>query len=172
MTWIFVFHDIYKWEIWKNTAGKSAKVQPKCFWHPKHMINNWQLEKTGLSHQVWSHGGSTLKKKEEKKDIKELKFPPCRNWPIYSLLEECRRYVLVSNVMAKGKIGSEKSATRCPFDKGRGEAIWEMSIYTDHFSKRGFPKASPRWASVSVQFSNTRVFGFRICIWYLWGTKL
>ena len=27
------------------------------------MINNWQLKKTGLSHQVWSHKGSTFKKK-------------------------------------------------------------------------------------------------------------
>ena len=35
----------------------APQVQPKCFWHPKHMRNNWQ---TRLSHQVWSHGGSTL----------------------------------------------------------------------------------------------------------------
>ena len=37
-----------------------------------------RIEKTRLSHQVWSHGGSTLKKK---KDIKRPFFPPCRNWP-------------------------------------------------------------------------------------------
>ena len=37
-----------------------------------------RIEKTRLSHQVWSHGGSTLKKK----DIKRPFFPPCRNWPI------------------------------------------------------------------------------------------
>ena len=38
-----------------------------------------RIEKTRLSHQVWSHGGSTFKKK---KDIKRPFFPPCRNWPI------------------------------------------------------------------------------------------
>ena len=36
----------------------APQVQPKCFWHPKHMINSWQLKK-----RVWSHGGSTVKKK-------------------------------------------------------------------------------------------------------------
>ena len=44
------------------------------------MINNWQLKKTGLSHQVWSHGGSTFKKKMTYTAI----FPPCTNWPLYS----------------------------------------------------------------------------------------
>ena len=39
-----------------------------------------RIEKTRLSHQVWSHGGSTFKKK---KDIKRPFFPPCRNWPIW-----------------------------------------------------------------------------------------
>ena len=38
-----------------------------------------KIEKTRLSHQVWSHGGSTYKKK----DIKRPFFPPCRNWPIW-----------------------------------------------------------------------------------------
>ena len=38
-----------------------------------------RIEKTRLSHQVWSHGGSTLKKK---KDIKRPFFPSCTNWPI------------------------------------------------------------------------------------------
>ena len=38
-----------------------------------------RIEKTRLSHQVWSHGGSTLKKKDNKRPF----FPPCRNWPIY-----------------------------------------------------------------------------------------
>ena len=42
------------------------------------------IEKTRLSHQVWSHGGSTLKKK---KDIKRPFFAPCRNWPIYDLFK-------------------------------------------------------------------------------------
>ena len=41
----------------------APQVQPKCFSHAKHMINNWHLKKkTGLSHQVCSHRGSTLKK--------------------------------------------------------------------------------------------------------------
>ena len=25
----------------------APQVQPKCFWHLKHMINNWQLKKNG-----------------------------------------------------------------------------------------------------------------------------
>ena len=37
-----------------------------------------RIEKTRLSHQVWSHRGSTLKKN----DIKRPFFPPCTNWPI------------------------------------------------------------------------------------------
>ena len=28
----------------------APQVQPKCFWHPKHMINNWQLKKKGASY--------------------------------------------------------------------------------------------------------------------------
>ena len=54
------------------------QVQPMCSWHPKHE-KKLRIEKTRLSHQVWSHGGSTFKKK---KDIKWPFFPPCRNWPI------------------------------------------------------------------------------------------
>ena len=34
-----------------------------------------KIEKTGLSHQVWSHFW--------KKDKKQPKFPPCRYWPIW-----------------------------------------------------------------------------------------
>ena len=41
-----------------------------------------RIEKMRLSHQVWSHGGSTLKKK----NIKRQFFPPCRNWPIYATI--------------------------------------------------------------------------------------
>ena len=38
----------------------APQVQPKCFWHVQHMIKKLTIEKMGLSHQVWSHGGSTL----------------------------------------------------------------------------------------------------------------
>ena len=36
------------WKRSKLLYSKMApQVQPKCFWHAKHMINNWQLEKRG-----------------------------------------------------------------------------------------------------------------------------
>ena len=38
------------------------------------------IENMGLSHQVWSHGGS------KRKDIKQPKFPPCRNRPICAII--------------------------------------------------------------------------------------
>ena len=44
----------------------APQAQAKCLWHAQHKINNRQLKK-GLFHQIWSHGGSTFKKKEEKK---------------------------------------------------------------------------------------------------------
>ena len=35
----------------------APQVQPKCFWHPKHMINNWQLKKRGFLYKAtWEHG--------------------------------------------------------------------------------------------------------------------
>ena len=41
----------------------APQVQPKCFWHAQQIINNRQLKKkTGIPHQVWSHGGSAFKK--------------------------------------------------------------------------------------------------------------
>ena len=53
-----------------------------------------RIEKTRLSHQVWSHGGSTFKKK----DIKRPFFPPCRNWPIYvHCMYEFFSYIYVRN---------------------------------------------------------------------------
>ena len=42
------------------------------------MMGNWQLKKMGLSHHVWSHGGSTFKKKWQ-----QPKFSPCWNWPLW-----------------------------------------------------------------------------------------
>ena len=97
-------------------------------------------------------------------------------WCIYPLLEECRPYVfigprsdhslrlslthwslttllkiVVSNSMMsvkKEKIGSEK---KCVWQRETGwgegsKTIWAMHIYTDHFSKRGFPY--PIWINI------------------------
>ena len=33
-----VFHDKYQWEIWKNTAGKSARGDREPFWHMVNMF--------------------------------------------------------------------------------------------------------------------------------------
>ena len=55
---------------------------------------------------------------------------------IYSLLEECRPYILFCNVMAS--IREEKWGPKKCLGRG-SKAIWAMPIYTDHFSKRAFP---------------------------------
>ena len=43
----------------------APQVQPKCFWYLQHITNDRQLKKiTGVSHQIWSHRGSTFKNKK------------------------------------------------------------------------------------------------------------
>ena len=56
----------------------GPQVQPKCFRHPQHMRNNWELRKRGYLIR-FGHTEALLLKK---KDIKRPFFPPCRNWPI------------------------------------------------------------------------------------------
>ena len=56
----------------------GPQVQPKCFRHPQHMRNNWELRKRGYLIR-FGHTEALLLKKY---DIKRPFFPPCRNWPI------------------------------------------------------------------------------------------
>ena len=55
--------------------------QPKCFRHPQHMRNNWELRKRGYLIR-FGHTEALLLKKY---DIKRPFFPPCRNWPIWAV---------------------------------------------------------------------------------------
>ena len=57
----------------------AQQIQPKCFGHLKHMINNLQLKKRCYL-IMFGHTEALLLKKN---DIKRPFFPPCTNWPIY-----------------------------------------------------------------------------------------
>ena len=84
----------------------APQVQPKCFWHAQHMINKWQLKKTGLSHQVWSHGGSILKKGH-----KTAKIPA-----LQKLTHKCRRQIVPLAMFyfsIDSKIKTSESARKC-----------------------------------------------------------
>ena len=56
----------------------GPQVHPKCFRHPQHMKNNWELRKRGYLIR-FGHKEDLLLKKY---DIKRPFFPPCTNWPI------------------------------------------------------------------------------------------
>ena len=81
---------------------------------------------------------------------------------IYSLFEECRPYVLISDVMAsirKEKIESEKVPQRTHLTEREGggsKAILAMPIenhfHSYYFSKRGFPKTAEYF--IEIQPSN------------------
>ena len=62
---------VVHFEIWNTNVHHVHQVFAASTTYEKQL----RIEKTRLSHQVWSHGGSTLKKK----DIKRPFFPPCRN---------------------------------------------------------------------------------------------
>ena len=92
----------------------GPQVQPKCFRHPQHMRNNWELRKWGYLIR-FGHTEALLVKK--KKDIKRPFFPPCTNWPIYeiwhwqyesmwlqsfwndSILKECKAKLTIKRLM-------------------------------------------------------------------------
>ena len=61
----------------------GPEVQPKCFRHAQHMRNNWELRKRGYLIR-FGHTEALLLKK---KDIKRPFFPPCRNWPIWVVVQ-------------------------------------------------------------------------------------
>ena len=68
----------------------SPLVQPKCFRHPQHMRNNWELRKRGYLIRV-GHTEALLFKK---KDIKRPFFPPCRNWPIWIIEHHHHHHII------------------------------------------------------------------------------
>ena len=78
----------------------GPQVQPKCFWHPQHMRNNWELRKRGYLIRFGHMEALLLKKK----DIKRPFFPPCRNWPICNVW-----YTMYDNWIYIGGCGSTHS---------------------------------------------------------------
>ena len=60
---------------WAHRSNQSVSASTT---YEKHL----RIEKTRLSHRVWSHGGSTFKKN----DIKRPFFPPCTNWHTHCLI--------------------------------------------------------------------------------------